>query len=31
MKNLLNLLSPWLVYKTYKLSPEIFHQIYTIQ
>ena len=30
MKNLLNLLSAWLVDRTFKLSPEIFYQIYTI-
>ena len=28
MKNLLNLTNTWLVDGTFKLSPEIFHQIY---
>ena len=30
MKNLLNLSNTWLVDETFKLSPEIFYQIYTI-
>ena len=30
MKNLLNLSNTWLVDGTFKLSPEIFYQIYTI-
>ena len=30
MKNLLNLSNTWLVDGTFKLSPDIFYQIYTI-
>ena len=30
MKNLLNLSNTWLVDGTFKLSPEIFYQVYTI-
>ena len=30
MKNLLNLSNTWLVDETFKLSPEIFYQVYTI-